>query len=175
MNPKSRAQKIKVLLKKYKKWSGEYYDTKDFKEPALLLLRRTNRVEFFEDATQGEFYFEHSDGSQRMLLLNPRYQQTFDYGKKTFRGYICHEDQPLPYPTNVELTSELVTLSHEKTLNTLKEWKAKEIKAKGDLVWKIGGAIAMCILAYAMYKLMVPGDPTPEATVIKEIVNPELI
>ena len=45
------------------------------------------RVEFYEDATHGEYAFNHSDGRKRVITLDPTFLHTFDYGKRTFKGW----------------------------------------------------------------------------------------
>lgn len=156
---KTEAKRIKTLFKKHKGLIKDHQKTANFKEPILILMRRGNKAEFYEKANTGEFTFEHSDGTTRHILINQKNLQTFDYGQKTFRGYICHEDTPIPLPEEPIVTSELLNIAINKTLNDIKKWKAEETKAKGELIWKAGLAIAVIILAYAMYTLLKPEAP----------------
>jgi hypothetical protein len=158
----SKAQERKVLFKKKKNIFQSYYDTADFKEPVLILMRRNQNAEFFENATQGEFPYEHSDGTERKIYLNTKYLQSFPYGKKVFKGYICHEDNPLPLPAEPEITAETVGLAIDKTLNDIKKWKAEEWKAKGEFYWKIAIGVVAIIGMYILYKLLI--NPTPDGS-----------
>lgn len=162
MEDKSKAEKRKTLFKKKKTLFRNYYETGDFKEPILILMRRTQQAEFFENATKGEFLFEHSDGTDRTILLNQKYMQSFPYGKKIFKGYICHEDNPIPLPSEPEITAETVGIAIDKTLNDIKKWKAEEWKAKGNFYWKLIMGIVALIGMYILYKLII--NPTPEPT-----------
>ena len=79
----------------------------------------------------------------------PQMLHSFDYGKgNKFKGYICHEDYPIPLPDNPVLTAEVFQMAIDKTLNDIKKWRAKELQAKGDLVWKllVGVAIVIAVL-----------------------------
>ena len=174
----SKAEKRKTLFKKKKALFKEYYDSGDFKEPILILMRRNQNAEFFENATQGEFPYEHSDGTERKILLNTKYLQTLTNNKKVFKGYICHEDNPLPLPAEPEITAETVGIAIDKTLNDIKKWKAEEWKAKGDFYWKLALGVVAIVGMYILYKLLIPsadGTETAVATVVKnttvEVLN----
>jgi len=156
---KQEAKRIGMLFKKHKKLFKSYYETASFKEPVLILMRRGNKADFLEKATAGEFEIDHSDGSKRVILLNPKNLQTFDYGSKTFRGYICHEDFPVALPEEPLVSSEMFNIAVNKTLNDIKKWKAQEIKAKTDFIWKAAMGIALVIAAYALYRLLAPDPP----------------
>lgn len=142
-------KKIKGLIKKKKKLV-------QFKQPVLFLIRLNNRVEFYEKATGTEFTYEHSNGEQTKIILDQAQQLTFDYGSDTFKGYICHEDEAMPYPHRPILYAQTLQTLLDKIMNDIKNWKAKEWEAKGSMFWKIGLAIAGIILAFALYKLLVP-------------------
>lgn len=64
-NNTSNATQRKTVFKKYKQLIGSYLETANFKEPIALLMRRTRKVDFYENVTQGEFEFDHSDGTQK--------------------------------------------------------------------------------------------------------------
>lgn len=153
----------RVILKKYKGIIKKYYETTQFKEPLGILLRRTGRAEFHEDLSTSTFTFKHSDGEERTILLDSRQIHIFDYGDKTFRGYILHEDHPIPLPTDPLITLEEMGTTIDKVLTDIKDWKIKELKSKGDLIWKILIGIALIILAYAMYKMLAPQDQSGQA------------
>lgn len=170
-NNQSLAERKRMLFKKKKGIFKEYYDTREFKEPILILMRRTQNAEFFEKATQGEFEYEHSDGTTRRIMLNSKYLQSFPYGKRTFKGYICHEDAPLPLPNEPEVSVETMGIAIDKTLNDIKKWTTQEIKAKGQLVWKIALGIMGILGVYILYKMLVPanaGNTATEVQVIKD-------
>jgi hypothetical protein len=168
---KSKALARNTLFKKKKALFKDYYDTADFKEPILILMRKTQNAEFFENATKGDFEYDHSDGTTRRIFLNTKYIQTFPYGKKVFKGYICHEDNPLPLPAEPEITAETVGLAIDKTLNDIKKWKADEFRAKGEFYWKIALGIVAIGAMYILYKLVIVPSPDPIVAPIAQIVK----
>ena len=99
----SRAKRTKILLKQFeKKFEGDYLGMANFKEPVIMLIRRTKKVEWYDDANVGYFTFAHTDGTKREVKLDQEFLLTFDYGKRQFRGYIIHEDFPTPLPEDRE-------------------------------------------------------------------------
>lgn len=160
-NKQTPAQRHTFLLRKYKKLIFNYYRTAEFKEPILFLIRKTNKVEFYDKASSGRFEYKHSDGTTRYILLNNNLLE-FDYGPKKFRGYIIHEDYPLPLPQTTATDTESISIGVEKVIHDVKKWKAQEYKAKGEFIWKIGAAIALVIIAYSLYVILRPED-TPQA------------
>lgn len=164
-------KRIRTLLKKHKKFMGSRKKLAKFKQPVVLLMRRGNTVEFFENAKKNEFEFEHSDGHTRSIILNPAHQKSFDYGADTFSGYILHEDIPVPLPEQPLITTEMVGILVEKTLADIRKWKAEEWKARGKFIWYIAGGIALIILAYAMYGLFMPQHAATTAAKVAEVIN----
>lgn len=152
---KSKATRINKLFKKHKRLLKDKEAIGEFKEPIIQLIKRGNKVEWYEDATKGQFEYENSDGETRHITLNPHYQLTFDYGGKIFRGYICHEDYPIPLPAEPLVQAEMFHIAIDKTLNDMRKWKAEEISAKAGFWFKVLGGVALIILAYAIYKLLV--------------------
>ena len=152
----SRAKKIKILLKSYDKRMGSYLEMANFKEPVMFLMRNTRKTEFFDDVTTGWFQFEHTDGSSRRIKISPEFLQTFDYGKNTFKGYICHEDYPTPLPEKPVVTAEQFQWAIDKTQQDLLNHKAKEYDARGNMWYKIAIGIAIIIGVIAFAKLLVP-------------------
>lgn len=147
---KSQAEKIDALFSKKKGIFKAYYKTIDFKEPVLFLLRQTNDIDFYENATSGKFEFIHTDGTDRDLILTRAKIFKFSFLDKEVRGYICHEDFPFPLPEDPLISAELHQIAVDKTLHDVKKWKAEEYEARGSMFWKIGGAIAIIILAMAI-------------------------
>lgn len=153
----SQAKRIKILLKTYeKKFKGDYQDMANFNEPVLFLMRNTRRTEFYDKATTGWFQFEHTDGTMRRIKLNPEFLQTFDYGKRTFKGYICHEDHPTPLPEKPVVTAEQFQWAIDKTQQDLLDHKAKEYSARGEMWWKILLGIGVLVVLFALAKMIVP-------------------
>lgn len=134
-NAQSKAKKIKLLFKTYEKTFRSYKDMSDFKEPVVFLIRRTRKVEFFDNATTGEFTFEHSNKKDRTIELEPQFLHTFDYGKRTFKGYILHEDYPRPLPEEPIVNSELYLISMDKALHDIRKHQADLERGIG-LKWK---------------------------------------
>lgn len=149
-------QQLKVLFKKHRKIIRNIKKISQFKEPALILIRLSNKVEFYENAIGTEFNYTHSNGEETKIILDRSQQLTFDYGPHTFKAYICHEDEAMPYPHRPILYAQTLQTLLDKIMNDIKNWKAKEWEAKGNMWWKIGMAIGGIILAIAMYKLLVP-------------------
>lgn len=169
---KSQARKIRWVFKKYKKLIKKYYETSNFKEPILILMRRNGKATFFENATKGQFDYEHSDGTTRFLMLTPEKRQTFEYGQKEFKGYICHEDHPLPLPEEPLITTEMFGLAIEKTLNDIKKWKAEEVRAKSEYIRSIGTVIAITLGLFILYKLViVPPSTSAPTSIIPTIIG----
>ena len=154
---KSNAKERKMLFKKKKGVLKEYFKAVDFKEPAMILLMRGNKAKFFENVTKGEFKFTGSDGEEKKINIAPPYYN-FPYGDKTFKAYVCHEDFPNPLPPDPLITGEMLNIAVDKTLNDYKKWQSKEIQAKGEFWFKVGGAIALIIGAVALYRILVPQD-----------------
>lgn len=162
---KSRAKRVKNLFLKYQNWRGAYYNTTQFKSPCMFLERRSGDVEFYEDATAGLMEYDHSDKSKRFIILIPSMQKKFGFADRSFKGYFCHEDSPLPIGTDPTITTEQVNIIVDKSLNDIKEWKAKEIKEWSNLAWTVGLGIAIIFLAIGFVIVMWP-EKAPEATVI---------
>jgi len=161
---KSLANRTKIIIKKNKRLLKAKKQLANFKEPVLYLMRRSNHVEFYENATAGKFIFKHSEGDSREFMLDPRYLQTFDYGKERYKGYIIHEDNALPYPQNPLISSEIFTFILMKTAHDTLSHAAKEIKEtwagrKSMILW-IGLTIAAVIIAIALAENFSPGTIT---------------
>jgi len=152
----SKAKRIKVLLKNYDGRFKSYQEMSNFQEPVMFLMRNTRKTEFYDNATTGYFEFIHTDGRTRRIKLSPEFLQTFDYGKKTFKGYICHEDYPTPLPEKPLVTAEQFQWAIDKTQQDLTNYKAKELTARGDMWWKILLGVGAVILAFALAKMLVP-------------------
>lgn len=115
-------------------------------EPIVFLIRRSNRVEFYERVTVGEWEIEHSDKRSRTIHINPAFQVTFDYGSWTFRGYICHEDSAYPIThNNPLLETEQLKITIDKLLADVKNYKAEEIHAKTGMIIAIGAVVIIGI------------------------------
>lgn len=148
--PKSRARRVRMLLKKNEAVFRDKQKLTDFKEPVLQLIRRSGSVEFYEDASKGSFVFKHSDGRDREIYLDPSGQLTFDYGKRKFKGYICQEDTPLPLPENPRVSVDTINSVVEKVGLDMKKLslrgKELQIKTLKVLLWFVLGAALLFIL-----------------------------
>lgn len=178
--PESKAKRIRTLFTKQKKLLGHYYKAVEIKPPFLELMRNNGDVEFYEEATKGKFKFTHSSGEEREIYLIPSRQVRKTYLDKDMKGYICHEDNPLPLPTDPILTIETLELVVDKTLNDVRKWKAEEYEAKGDFVKSFVWIIVAVGIIYILYKLIVPQapDPIPPSQAVEttaQIINATII
>lgn len=164
----SLATKRNRLYNSFKGVIKTYNEPANFKEPILILMRRGKKTEFYENATGGVFLYKHTDGEERTIILHPSNIRTFPNGKRTFEGYICHEDFPLPLPEDPVITAETVGIAVEKTMHDVKKWKSTELTAKGKMIQKIAIGIAIIIIAVAAYKMFVPQQPQQVVQVVKE-------
>lgn len=162
---RSQAEKMRKLFKIYKGLIIRQKKIATFREPCMILLRRGARAEFYENVTTGTFDYQHSDGTDRKILLNREYHR-MDYGDRDFLCYVCHEDYPFPIPTGLDpvLSAESFAIAIQKTLNDLDKLRAAEIKAKGMFFWKIMAGVALVLMAIMVYKTVVP-PATPEIIV----------
>ena len=133
----SRARRVRLLLAKERKLIGTRQRITNFKEPVVMLMRRNRHIEFYEDATKGKFKITHSDGKPREVYLLPSFQLRFDYGGKTFNGYWCHEDFPIPLPEDVLISSEALADIVEKVAYDLKKIDKKEMNMGMRWVWNL--------------------------------------
>lgn len=163
-------EKIRTLFAQHKRLLINKKKIAPHKDPILLLLRLNNKVEYYHNVKTKKFEFKHSDGDERYILLDQAQLLTFDYGSNSFKGYIAHEDEALPYPHRPILYAQTVQVLIDKIMNDIKTWKAKELEAKGSMMWKIGAGIAIIIIAYALYKVLVP-EPTQAPIIIQTLTN----
>ena len=72
--------------------------------------------------TAGVFEYQPTDPrktDKQTVILNPAKQQIFDYGDKTFRGYIHREGDAFSYPHTPLMDAEAYNISQQKTLNDI--------------------------------------------------------
>lgn len=148
----SQAQQIRAILKKEKALIRTYHTTREFKEPLMFLIRETGKIDWYENATTGEFKFTHSNGEERSIHLDNSKILKLDYGTKSIRTYIAHENFPFPLPEEPTIDATSFTISHEKTLNDIRKWKAEEYHAKATMWFYILGGIALIVAAYFLFK-----------------------
>lgn len=153
---KSLAKKVKILFKRQQGMLKKYREMANFEEPIALLIRRTGKVEFHDRCTSGFFEFKHSDGKDRKIQLSPEFLKTFDYGKRTFKGYILDEDRPIPLPESPLCTIETYEMGITKTLNDISKWKQKEYEGIGKMWLNIAMALGLLLLVMAVVKMMAP-------------------
>lgn len=166
---KTQARKVNILLKRYQGWFKKQYELTNFEEPALLLIRRTGKIEFREKATQGLLEIMHTDGHRRFIVLDPRKQLNMEYGTRTIRTYIVHEDYPFPLPENPIIDSESFTTNVEQTLNNIGNFRAKEINATANLIKTIaiGGAILLAL--FIVWKMVIPDPQQAGQTAVEAV------
>lgn len=178
--PKSRAKRIRMLLKKNNAVFGSKRALTDFKEPVAFLRRRSGETEVFEDASKGSLIFKHSDGKTREIYLEPSTQGTMDYGKRKFKYYFCHEDYPLPLPENPLVTVDTINAIVEKSNMDMKKLSEKletiKMKTIKMVLWfaVLGAIIFILWKVHAFEKIvgMLTGNPYIDpATITNNLVN----
>lgn len=167
---KSRAIRVRNLIRKQKGILKTEIKTTRFKEPVMLFEKRNGDIEFYEDVTKGLFEYKHSDGTTRYQIIEPSTKRSFGFADKRFVGYISHEDYPITGQQKPLITAEQMNIIVEKSINDMKKWKAEEIREyKGMVKWIFIG-IALIIIAYFIGKTLL-GQPTqvvPTTTMIKD-------
>lgn len=147
---KSQAKKIREVIQMHKKLLGRKQKLTEFKEPIALLIRRSHDIEFYENATKGKFAYRHTDGDMRTIDLIPSKLMSFPYSDRRVRTYILHEDSPLPLPEDPTVSSELITISQEKSMHDLNKYRTKMEEVKGAnlkiILWGIAGIIIALVL-----------------------------
>lgn len=153
---KSQAKPIEQLIQIHKGLIKRKQKFAEFKEPVLFLIRRNQNIEFYENATKGEFAFEHTDGDIRKIDLVPSKMMSFPFADRKIRCYICQEDSPLPLPEDPVVSSELIRISQEKSMHDINEYRLKEAKVMSGARMKVFIGIAIVIGAIALAIIMIP-------------------
>lgn len=167
----SEAKQRKSLFQKHKKVIGTEEKLADFKEPVALLIRNTGSAHIYENVTKGKFYFKHSDGEERFILItgNPF---NVPYGRKTFRMYVLHENHALPLPENPLITTEAVANMLEQALVSSAKFKATEWRGRTNFAKMIVWGIIGIILAMILWYILVPSDNnTPTQIIIQNVTT----
>lgn len=179
----SLAKKISSLMYKKKKLMGSYYQRTGFKEPFLILQRRNGECEIFEEATKGYFSYDHSDGSERKILLKPIWQIKLKFLDDSPRGYYCHEDSPIPLtaPDNMPFMVEEFWGAIEKVYRDQKDWDDSKkviehftgfVKALVPLALAIGGIWIVWVLVAPDQAVIQTVEQAPAVTeAVKETIN----
>jgi hypothetical protein len=159
---KQMASRINKLIKKEKKLIFKIKKTVNFKEPVLFFIKADKHVEFFEGVQKGKFYADDSNGNEVEWDLNPNDLLDFEYGNRSFKGYILYERESRPYPKEPIIEAKLFEAVMIKIQTDLAKWKLKEkelnIKKWMPLVY----ILALIIGGFILYKLAVPN---PETTI----------
>lgn len=158
-----------ALFKKQKKLIREHLTTVPFKEPILILMRRTRQAEFYENAKGDTFEYEHSNGDIRNIHLSAKYLQSFNYGEKIFQGYICHEDFPTPLPEEPIITADTMGIAIDKVLNDVRLWRVEELKGKTKMIGAIAGLIAVIIGGYILFRMLIQPNMAPTQAEVQAI------
>lgn len=150
--------RIKSLLHKHKHWYGIKTALRPHKEPIILLGRRNNHIEIYENQVKDHFVFIHSSGKTARIQLGPGFLTKMDYAGTTISTYVLDEDTAYPIiPHKPVLGAEMVQCGIEKTLHDRKlldaQAKLEEIKGgnKAYLIMIIAIAIVVIIIALGIY------------------------
>lgn len=150
------AKKLKYLLKKQKKVLRARKKLVPFKEPTAMLIRNDGTTEFYEDVRGREWSITHSDGTERIIFLNPAGQTTINYGDTPFKCYICHEDRPVAVPMWIDdrSTGEEIKQAFDKLSAELEKLKRKATSIWAGNIKQIAIGIAIIIAAIALFSVM---------------------
>lgn len=148
-------RRLNALYRKYKTGMKAKYDIAPFQQPCLQLERTDGSIEFYDKAIAGVYTFEHTDETRRHITLKGQ-PKTMKFYNESIKIWTCHEDFPFQIPQNPLVDSELFTLSKDKDLNDTINYKAKELKAKGEMIKQIGVTIAILIGIIVLAKMLVP-------------------
>lgn len=156
----SRATKRNMIFKNVNKLLGNQRAITNFKQPILFLMRNNKKIEFHENATKGTFTYQHTNGEKRTIHLTGQGLYDFQYGGKTFAGYICHEDIATPLPENPIVSTEIMGQAIEATTAVNKKWDLKKAESTKELMKGIaivlaviiGGGILLYILAPQLFE-----------------------
>lgn len=123
---------------------GNEWQEEPPKEPILILIRSgTNKGEIYENMKAGNLKIKRTDKKDALIKLNQNKLISFEWGANIIRGWICHEDDTIPYPHEPEFDSAMVVDQYETALLNKKDYKAQQIKAYEGLAWAIGGTILL--------------------------------
>lgn len=161
-------KKIHIIEKKVKGLIRAHRKTVQFKQPIVYYIRNNGNVEFYENVTGNTVELRTSDNEEMVYRLSPQKLLNFGGGSYTYKGYIIHEEEAIPLPHDPVLSVRMFTSVVEKLVNDIKNWRAKELEAKGSMWFKIGLGIAVIILAYMMYQ-MVTGQRAPDPTPVSVV------
>lgn len=172
---KSKATRINTLLTKQKAFIGSIEKLVPFKEPVLQLIRNNGDVTWHENATSGVFEFEHSNGNDAKIILDPSYIKRFHYAGGVFRGYIADEDSGLPWDRRVRLDAVSLNNFTNNMFEARAKWEAQLQKAKGNKIYTIAFGIAIVIGVLILGRMLIGDSFTlfgffsgPEGEAVKE-------
>lgn len=161
---KARAEGIRKIFEATKKWRGHETNLVKLKEPIMLFGRRNGTFELFEGVTTGNFEFKHSCGEPRFIIIDPNKQIRIGTGQQQIRAYWAHEDYPVSGWPDPVVTTEQMNIFADKLMNDVKNWLLKKQDLANQRWLYIGGAIAMVIIAVALFKVLSP--PTVAQNII---------
>ena len=141
----SQAEKIESVLQVTKGILGEKEKLAKFEEPLIQLMRRTGKLEWFHKATEGAFSFDHTNGGKRTVQIDRGNLWRGEYANENVEMYIIHEDYPTSFPENPIVTGQMIENLIDKTQHDTASLKTRELRAKGDLVYKVALAITVIV------------------------------
>ena len=150
-------QEIKILLKKKKSLMKEVRKLAAFKEPVLMLIRSTRRVEFYEGVEKGEFTYtrgkdKEGNDIEGTLHLDPQYLLTFSYGNDIYKGYIADDKSIYPYPQKPLAQAELMENVVDKLLYDLRQYNLRQQKIKREGIKNILWVLVAAFVAFLIYR-----------------------
>lgn len=155
---KSQAKKIRNMIQLQKGLLKQKQKLADFKEPVIWLMRRNGDIEFYDNATKGRFFFNHSDGDERNIELIQSQTRNFTYAGRRVRVHVLHEDYPTPIPEDPVITTEILSISQQKIMQDLNKFRAQEMKIRSGATFKLLIGIAIVVAAIALGLTVIPSS-----------------
>lgn len=162
----STGQRTDKIFEAYKNWKGHETKLTNVTEPIMLFGRRNGTFELYEGVTQGTWTFKHSSGEERFIIIDPNTMCRIGIGRNSIRAYWAHEDHPVTGWPSPITTGEQVNTFADKLMADVKNWLLKKADIDNKRWLYIAAAVALVLIAFGLYKGMVP-PPTSNTVIIQ--------
>lgn len=159
-------KRLHILFKRNQKAIGNYKSLVSFEQPVLLLIRN-GKVEFYE-GVKGDTFRIPDDEVGRIIRLGTNLLE-FEYGKETFKGYICNVDEAFPLPQKPIVYAELMELIIRKIITNYKNLESSGSEMRKTM-WAIFGMLILGAIIYVFF-LKDKLDPNTAAQIANQTVQ----